>query len=381
LIPPGGRSLSLDGLSVAFIGYRFNQGQQETVLFLYRLGQLGLHQVDIPAIAHFSWSPASDAILLFPPGILYDGWTLQDVYLYDLQSDMLTQLTNTSDDIEGYVMWLPDNDHIVFVGTDVPCQSSCTSYASNLYAMDRAGENLIRLTDLGSQVPSHPTLSYFYCVAAQPTWSGVEARIYYVARCMEDDHYHDHLYSVSLDGDNRLEANLPALYPDNRYTIIRDIYPSSTEDGIYLTVTSQTEPVPEDRSPTVNNWHVFHVSQPEHVAIVFEYDAPYSHEFADSMLSPDEQWIALGSSNSDMGDGSGTLWIANLNSGQIELQMEFPEQVCQVEWLDNQRLLFNVFSQRVCAYSAGTWILNVETGASEEITAELDGFVSVSVGP
>src|SRR5690606_28474475 len=93
--------------------------------------------------------PDNEAILLEPQG----GYLVRDVYpeiyIYDLESSTLSQITDTPDYRETLVRWLPPGDHVIFVS---PCQEPCTYGIEDIYLTDRFG-NIQVLTNLDSQLP------------------------------------------------------------------------------------------------------------------------------------------------------------------------------------------------------------------------------------
>ena len=142
-----------------------------------------------------------------------------------------------------------------------------------IFFIERTGQNRTRLTDLGSQIP--PTLArpYGSCLPKSIHWSIPLSRIYYAASCNEGER--EFLFSVGIGGDNRLEADLPSLYPDDRFTFIKNVLPSAIEGVVYITVTAEQSP--PGRSRIINHWRVLRIDGPGNVEVIFALTPPISN--------------------------------------------------------------------------------------------------------
>ncbi len=361
---------SPDGRRVAFTAYSF--ARQETALFVFTPGQSDLIQVHLPGLASLSWLPDSAGILLYPPGI-YTGRNnieINDIYFYQMASGDFTVLTNTPRHREQSVTWLPEVQRVLHSGPDTACSPPCVS-ASDMYLTTLDGQSTA-LTDLGAQLPIDiPDNPYGFCRGRHPVWSDANFRVYYVANC----HYpggdlpYDLLYSADISGNNRLEANLPALFPDDEFIGIVGIHPTS--DGqVYVVTASFNHYISGGFSDI---WRVLLVTAPNQVKIVVDPRTAVPNPVV-TALSPNETRLAL-SSQWD----NGYLVVVKLGSGQYrQLPTTLSGNICDMKWLDAQRILGveygggcdNAYRQPGDAY-----IFNVDTGLSDNITAGLDGIV------
>ncbi len=257
IVSPSDIVASPDGRRIAFTSMR---STGETALFVYTLGQTELHQVAAPGIGILKWSPQNDAILLAPAEVLTSSSVpyVQDVYLYALVSDSFVNLTNTPQDVEQAVQWLPDGNHILYDGALISCTAPCMRYR-NLNVFDRSTQNQSELVDLGTQLPTNITLpsSDVTCFPHNMVWSTANQRVYYAVSCVDmADQPHSALFSVDLQGDNRVEIDLTALYPDEEFTAITDLSGHPKSSNLYLLVKARfLEGV--NNPQQVGRWRIF----------------------------------------------------------------------------------------------------------------------------
>jgi hypothetical protein len=367
---PSDFALSPDGQHIAFTSMTRDG---DTALFLYTLGQTELHQVAAPAMGVLKWSPANDAILLAPPEvpISYSRPYVQDVYLYTLASDRFTNLTNTPEDAEEAVTWLPDGNHILYAGPLRGCGPTCTDHR-DLYLFDRSTQSQSELVDLGTQLPAHFTdpSFYYFCYPHNPVWSTADQRIYYAASCVIDPGEDSVLSSVDLQGNNRLEVDLTALYPDDNYSVIADLSIHPGSGHIYLLVNSRFYEAINTSMQEAGRWHVF-TNRTGQWDLITEADQASPPGWA-LAVSPDEQRVAVGGQTAR----AGFLSLADLSTGQVSTQSN-EGAVCQVQWRDNDTLLHTGTAGCGTGYSTAaiTWMLDIHTGDSVQMTGGLDGVV------
>ncbi len=361
---------SPDGKHVAFTAYSF--AQRETALFVFTQGQSDLIQVRLPGLASLRWLPDNDGILLYPPHI-YTGRTeieVSDIYLYRLVSGSLVALTRTPEDREGGTTWLAVVQQVLYTGPESVCSKPCVS-AYDFYLATLDGQSTA-LTNLGAQLPADvPGNPYGFCWALHPVWSDANSRMYYVA----SSHYpggdlpYQLLYSTDINGNNRLEANPPALFPDDEFIVIVGIHPTS--DGqVYVVTASFNHDIP---GGFADIWRVLRITAPNETEIVVDPGMAVPNPVV-TALSPDETRLALSSQWTN-----GYLVIVDLASGQFtQLPTTLSKNICEMRWLDTRRILgveYGGGCDNAYREPGEAHIFNVETGSSEIIATGLDGIV------
>ena len=207
-------AIAPDGSQIALMVYSVD-GSNLADLLVYSFEDNSLASIPLPGYGTLQWSPASNVVLLSPPS--FDSFdlfnVLGDIYIYDPSQASLQQITNNpSEAPEQNTLWIPGSNTIVFSSGFQPCQTSCIGAVQNLFAIQTDGSDLRQLTDLDASLPIE-AVPYSACLPQKLAWDAEASRVVYVVSC--DDTDRELLFSVSLLGDNRLDLNLPALFPNS----------------------------------------------------------------------------------------------------------------------------------------------------------------------
>jgi len=368
-------SLSPDSQKLAFVAYHFDQQmqQQETTLFIYTFGHPHFQQIPLSGMGAIMWSPQSDAIALVgqpqPDGAIEN---LDSIYIVDLASARVFAVPD-SPPLAGNVLWLPDDVTLVYAKTTSPCRSETCLNVRNLFAINRLTLAQSTLTHLETAIPASTGSHYMGCSPSELSWSQNDNRIYYSLRCTDvDEDFHDTLYSVNLNADNRFEGIIAAIQNDKE-TLIKNIHSNRTKQGVYLTIMSRVEqPIDSGRTKEVYDWHIFYVDGVGNIQPISDIQLSIKINLTDVAISPDENQIAL-SGMDDTEAATGYLWVVDLTTGKTKISKPTLQEVCQVEWLNNHELLYSQYSEGFCGASETTWKLNIENNSTENMTANLEG--------
>ncbi len=364
--------VSPDGNHIAFTALQYSI-PEVTSLFIYTLGQPELHQVAIPGLASLSWSPDSSSILLLSVGI-YAEVSLQvhEIYLYDLATDGLAQLTDTPNLVERSIRWFPDSQRIIYTGDVTSCNLPCISI-NNLYVLDSSDLSTEMLTDLGTQLLlDMPDFWLDRCYTQNPIWSDINARFYFTVSCNYSggDLFYDVIYSVDLTGNSRLEINLLPDFSEDYYVNVESIYPSSNSDDVY--VVASGKPSGSQYGFGSNTWRLYRITTAGQSELVAQDVATFNYITA-TALSPDEEGFAI--SGVESGE---YLFLVDLSSGQALPQAPTQDNVFDLDWLDSEHLLYMEFSfGDDGSQPLATWELDITTGNRTETTIGLEGLVWV----
>lgn len=371
IILPSDIVFSPDGQHMAFTAV---SDAGDTALFIYTIRQGHMFQTASPGLGALKWSPNSSMLLLVPPEIFTSGMlpNVTDAYLYTLASDTFTQVTNTPDYEDEGFQWLPNGEYIylVHVGDWTP-----TRYF-NLYI----AEPMVQVRELADLETLLMTTEIFLttnCFPHGKQWSSFEQRLYYAASCDYEPGYNSVLYSVSLQGDNRLEVDLTALYSDDVYTYVKEIYISPSTGHVYALVNANAD-VTTDSGQLVNgdSWRVLTNRSGQWEILVDEVSHPataeYSHPAETMQMSPDEQKVAVGGRRPSVG----FLAIVDLTTDEVT-EHEDDRTVCNIEWVSNERVQYTDFADCNIGWNTigRTWELDITTGTVEQLTIDLDGTV------
>jgi hypothetical protein len=177
----------------------------------------------------------------------------------------------------------------------------------------------------------------------------------------------DLLYSVDLNGNNRLEANLPTIFSDDEFIAILEIHPLSN-GSVYIATGSYNHTIPGD-FPEI--WRVLRISVPNQVELIVAPDQAAPIPITTG-FSPDETRLALSSQWPN-----GYIVIVNLNSGQYtQLPTVIPDNICRIEWVDTEHILgtaYNDACDNLYRQPGATYVFDLQTGASDVVDLGLPG--------
>jgi hypothetical protein len=286
-----------------------------------------------------NWSPDSSRLLLSPSSLL------ESTQLFDLQTQRLMPIE--AEYGLGF-QWLPNSTQFVFNGLPV-CGTLCGVY-SDVYLGTYSTQNvdiqpLTRLNinnlNLAGYVPRIDV------ALGLLTYNPNNNRIY---GTIGDDPSNpggfELLYSVDLQGNVQLEADIGALKPDAVFAsqILKMFY-NPLDNAMYLVVrTEGTRSNGEHIKTTVLRY-----SPGTPITSIFEFTSPDTNIPVDFSMSPDGQFLALGGADIS-GLEAGNLVVLDLFQGEIVLQVNGIRPVCQVSWAtDSTDVLFTQTQAVPCA--------------------------------
>lgn len=358
--------LSPNGQQIAFTTqtYGTESDEGETGFYIYDLRQGTLKPIPTENFARYGgirlqWSPDSDAILFQSTGCCCDVSSYPDAFSYEVASGVWHTLSNMPGNLVGRSLtWTPDSQS---VGYD--------SYDRKFYLVRRDGGNRRFLVG-GPTFPNIPPDAYpDVCNFA---WSETQQRWYYELGCLgrtvDMTDSWDYLYSINLQRDNRLEADLPTIYNAefpatkhyNRleYVNITTIHPVNQSINVVLGMREILEDAQNDTTSSNTHWRVIQIDQPEHVTTLFDGVNHDENALVAAVFAPDNRQVAL--------IGGSSVVIANLETGQEDIQIAVEMNYHDdVRWLDSHALLYS---------QANTvWLLNTDNGRRANLTASIAG--------
>jgi Tol biopolymer transport system component len=348
--------VSPDGTQVAFTAER----EQEGALFIYTVQQNDLQQYAIPVDLKPVWSPDSDRILF---SACCEGATSNDDYVYDIRAQQIISV-DTGEVNGSHFQWVSDSTGLVYVA------------GSQLMFVSRDGKTQHVLTDIRSQVPPD-IASLEIC---NLTWSDASQRYYYTVGCIGGgEEPNEYVYSVDLAGNNRAETSMgtATIYADDSYIDVVDLHPVATGNGVYITLRSQDG----SQSPDgLLRRRILRVDNPGEISIVYE--EKRDEDVSKSVMSPDNNYIALVSSASGSASGptsDGLLQVIDVHEGQAIAEVVVtPQAVCDAQWSDDTTLLYSIDPSGICdvkysKQSTSVWQLNLLTGISSNLISASGG--------
>jgi len=304
-----GLKVSPNGNNIAFTAT--NSKTNKIKLFIYQISQQNLIQKDLLEDMNLLWSPDSNSLLLS---------NRDQAQIYDVQTDHFTQVADFG---FGEAIWLPDNQHIVYVGDGIVCDSPCKPF-DDLHVINRDGKDNQVITNLGSQIPADA----FHSIC-EPTWSARDKRVYYRVGCVSESRSFEYLYSTTLLGDNRLENA-----PDSTTVFVSRITNLET-DILNSTIYGLTA----ENILGGASWKIMAFNFEPNSKVIFKSSRKSGDIPQHIALSPNGQHISL---NASFGSTSkaGFLWIISVKSGDIVTSKEDLENICQLVWSDDKTIIF-----------------------------------------
>jgi hypothetical protein len=351
---------SFDSLAISPSGYQIAfsaQNAENIALFLYDLRSSNLLQRDIPILVVPEWSPNGDFILLKPRfGPTASFQVPPETFIYEITSGTLVQLHDTPSQIEVGFTWKPDSTGLAYLAPSSPCEAPCR-WLDDLYWISWDATAVQRLTSLAATTPfdMYPGICGF-------EWSLSNERLYYGAGCSGGESSVDSpvaLYSVDMQGNNRLEVNISEYFPEDTNFEIIDLAPG-LDGGVYTVVYSRNKL--DNQSTRI--WRIIHVTQEGAIRLInaFEADA----FLYDASISPDGEKLALLGYRIGL-EGSGILRVVNLLTGESYIDQGLAQGACEAVWLDENTLVYTASIEGDCASAQiedlSTWLLNTSTGA------------------
>jgi hypothetical protein len=268
--------------------------------------------------------------------------------------------------------WLPNNNQVVFKGPSVGCVSQCF-IRGDIYLINRDGSGIRNLTNLASQLPNesskHPCLL---------EWSPIDQRVYFVLGCWgsTDNPLHN-LYSVDLNNNVRQELSLSSSKPNTEFAYIEAIHPNLNGEGVYVTSVISTEN--SSTNGGTDYWQVTAIHNSASPSLVFETSFPSASYRAlySSSIAPDGQKIVLAGYGGNTSVQEGYVTSINLSNGQVEVDLQLNEQICEVQWVNTTSITYSGSNVPCAPFVApiNTWLFDVATGTSTNISQNLGGTV------
>jgi hypothetical protein len=358
--------ISPDGQQLVYTVENYGDKEYNVGLFFYSLTthtytiRQIIHQSYGGYFYHLAWSPDGQFVLIEPIDPSGSGGEWPEVRVYDLVSDSIYKLTDSSRDIHGHLFtWASNNLNLV--------------YSSDGMKILEIGLDGIRRQSLVNFEINPPANAFpSTCNFA---WSEQRARWYYVVGCAWDDPL-DSLYSVDLSGHARLEADIPDLLrqefslPPGYDPYVEDVSVTSihaAEDTVYaalgfkaMVATGSNDP----DSEVVNKafCRVIRLDSPGKIETVFEVILPsqLGSEFSQAVFAPDNRKVALV-------DGQHIV-IGDLMTGEqlvsLTRTLEVYYQRMDVLWINEHELLF--------AVNDDVWLLDTTDGTTTNLTANIE---------
>lgn len=331
---------------------------EEVALFIYDIQEDLLEQTPIEGYASLVWSPDNTAIalvpaerfVLFPPAFL-------SLSVYEIATGTLNVLTPARETVEP-VFWSPEGQSLLY------------SNGFDWFKIDKMGQNIIRLTNLNEQLPldlADTTYSSIGCSTQIGEWSQKNSRLYYVLACASDEDRRQNLvYSLSTDGNNRLELDVLAVFPNDYDHAITNLV--TLDSGVYAAITGR--PLIDD----VYNieWRVIRITSPEESEIIYEdpFLPPLSRTLHAFDVSPNGNRLILSGTTNDMrAVGSYMAMIDPIGVEPAETY-EFEQIFCDLDWLEEHYLILTEYPERACGFFEITgeqFQLDTETGSLQRL--------------
>ncbi|HEX2909127.1 MAG TPA: hypothetical protein VHO69_19795 [Phototrophicaceae bacterium] len=360
---------------IAFVAI---QNYTDSALFWFDVHDPVLRQTPLPGLGGLQWSPDGRMILLFPDGVeISIPVYVKDAYVYSFEAGTLNPLVNPVNKPFGNFHWF-DSHRILYRAQSEDCAAPCID-AGNLFLFELDTQTTTRLTDIGHQLPADAPNDkiqfYADCRADIVRWSSANNRLYYSVNCVDTaDQVHSYLYSSDLSGGNQLEADLLTLQPENFYAVIQSIH--VIDDTVYFTIESEIRPKGEGAAAIYAGWRIYALSN-NGVRSIWEarFNEAGAAWLSAVEVSPDNRKLMVGGLDYTS-DEEGYFAVVDLESGQIILQGHVPTNICEIEWLEATRVIYQQFSG-ICGSSfiapTSFTVLNLATGEWEELISDFAG--------
>jgi hypothetical protein len=356
-------AVSPDGQYIAISAQNYDTNK--TPLLIYNQSGTLQTELDLPGTGMIRWSPTSTALVIVPDELV-GGPALDDTYLYDLEQDTLTQLTDTEGRESPFAVWWPDGSRLVIAAR--------TELNNQL--------ELIELPALTRTVVTQFTAAEFNQDLAYPVsdrvckpgdlWAFASERLYYLIDCTGTGNatVAYSVYSVGIAGDHRFEFDNNAHYvvPTGTTPLILSI--NGAPDGnVYITSFGPVR-VNGELGPILRSLDVFAVVQPGAV------NTTYERMFAETervgtlsvSMSPNGETLAISGGFASPSPRP-VLWLINLTTCTLQSENDLPAWACVTHWLDSENLYYSDISigQDCSEIPDSHWLLNVNTGATTQI--------------
>lgn len=349
---------SPDGRFIALVAAK----SERIALFIYDLKEDRLKETPIEGYASLVWSPDNSAIALipaerfalFPPALL-------NLSVYELSTDTLEVLTSAREP----VFWTQDGLSLLY------------NNSFDWFKIDKTSQNIIRLTNLYEQIPAnlaHTAYSSIGCATQLGEWSKTSSRLYYVLTCVNDDERRQNLiYSLSADGDNRLELDVLAVFPNDYDHAITNLI--TLNSGVYAAITGR--PLIDDVYHTA--WRVIRITHPDETEIVYEmlFPPPMSRRLTGFDVSPTGERFILSGITYDNNEIGSYMAVINQSGVMPAQAYEFEQTFCDLDWLDAQHLIMTEYPERDCGFFERTgeqFQLDTETGSLQRLNTPPGSF-------
>jgi hypothetical protein len=375
---PSDIAIAPDGTRIALVASTYPNPVTTAVLLVYSLQSNSLVTAQLPGYGSLQWSPASDAVLLYPSPAVGDFTRLSDLYIYDLAQATLRQVTNTPlEPLERNVLWIPGTNQIVFSTGLQDCTTAACVATANLFSVRSDGTRVIQLTQLDEFLPVE-AIPYGYCSIKNPAWNAEHERVLYIMSC--DDADREILFSVSLNGDNQIELNLPEFFSTSDTVIyshvqIQGIHTDPIDHQIIVVTTEEHQPI--DQLMVEKSLHIFELIDSA-ASSVFSLDISPAETVSTSSLRASEGVLAL--STFALGPtGGGVLRVVDLNTQQVTTK-ETANRVCNLSWLDQTFIVYDQLFEGFCGSATNAvWIWDIQTDSVTE--TEITGSVQIVALP
>ncbi|GEM_PF-4374032 len=375
--------LSPDNNYLAFTAVKFSS--YESILVIYDIENGISQQIEITGLGQVLWSPNSDRLLLTPLDIYITSRypILNQIYVYDLSDGLLHEIETERINLGNEYLWLPDSSQIIYSGFYEYCDTSSCRVTEDLYRFDLEDRTQHRLSDLSGQNLDDLGLRFlagegYRCQISHQIWSTQNERIYFSLDCRDSsDNIFSSLHSVALDGNYRFEWHLMDLDTDLINIQILDIFTSSLNDTIYVSIMGSKQESVGELTNIQGFWSVirYHESIRDEAASRSFPDLSEPSVFS-SDLSPDEKYISLagGRIHGFTADADGYIVIIELETGDMTEYIS-DGIVCNQAWYDSQTFVYQQFDRlcnQIFSESNSIWLLDVDSGEYTEIFTQTE---------
>lgn len=357
--------VSSDGRYVALLASTTTSPTIAT-LIVYSMATNTILAEKIGGYGSIQWSPLSDAIILYPSVEVGEYTRLNDIYIYDLASTTLDQVTNNGTDIiERNLIWIPNSKRIVFSGSLVDCSTVVCEASENIFIIDADGTDLAQLTQLDLLLPLEPE-PYGYCTISTAFWSLIREKILYIVSC--DDANRELLYAVDLASQNVMELSLSTLFQSTETLTYSERHIPGLHvdpmDASVIAIVSEAHQEIEQYTIEMT-LHFIKILDGE-ASTIFSLDIAPTETVSTSSFNVEKKVIAVGTFVLGS-QKTGSIHILNLDTLQLA-SITTPNRVCNVSWLNDTLLVYDQLFEGFCGGPTNSaWMLNTDTGVTTQI--------------
>ncbi|GEM_PF-1969706 len=289
----------------------------------------------VSSLPYLLWSPNGQQIYVAPGEIGQNS-----EFIYDV---MTSQIIYTFDESVFSPLWLPDSQQFVYNGKS-NCPTSCRS-VSDLYLVDIVSGTKIALTQIDANALGLvDQLEFLSLTIEYTTYSPDEQKVYFILAEMLDiggPRGVMLLASVDLSGNMSIEADLKTIYPSSYSIQIKDIF---LQDSNQITIVASVN------DNDFYRWSLLKYDLSNVLTLIYERNFPIlSLEFqviTSLAVAPSRDYLAIGGS---FVEEDGSVIVINLSDGEIIWMNDELNEVCNIDWLDDDNVVYSQPGQFSCS--------------------------------